>query len=126
MQQNYDLRDAVARVEAARSSLGITRSEQYPNFGTGGSVEINRLSRDGATPIPPVVLPSQNRNFGTATLNLLSFEVDLWGRLRRATEAARQSSERGGKPQGRRYDIGERRCDRLSFFARTRLRTGDF
>ena len=89
LQQNFDLRDAVARVEAARSSLGITRSEQYPNFGASGSVEINRTSRDGATPIPPLLLPSQNRNFGSATLNLLSFEVDLWGRLRRATEAAR-------------------------------------
>jgi outer membrane protein, multidrug efflux system len=89
LQQNYDLRDAVARVEAARASLGITRSDQYPNFGASSSVEINRLSRDGETPIPPVLLASQNRNFGAATLNLLSFEVDLWGRLRRATEAAR-------------------------------------
>jgi multidrug efflux system outer membrane protein len=31
----------------------------------------------------------QNRNWGEAGLNLLSFEVDLWGRLRRSTEAAR-------------------------------------
>src|SRR5512147_2131265 len=30
--RNYDLRDAVARVEAARASLGVTRSEQLPNF----------------------------------------------------------------------------------------------
>jgi len=86
---NYDLRDAATRVEAARANLGITRSNQYPNFGASGSVEINRLSRDGATPIPAALLPSQNRNFGTAALDLLSFEVDIWGRLRRATEAAR-------------------------------------
>ena len=87
--QNYDLRAAVARVEVARAGLGITRSTQFPNFAAGGSVEINRLSRDGATPLPPEILPSQNRNFGSVTLSLLSFEVDLWGRLRRATEAAR-------------------------------------
>jgi len=87
--QNYDLRAAVARVEVARASLGITRSNQFPNFAAAGSVEINRLSRDGATPIPAALLPSQNRNFGSATLGLLSFEVDIWGRLRRATEAAR-------------------------------------
>jgi len=86
---NYDLRDAVARIEAARANLGITRSNQYPNFGASGNVAINRLSRDGETPLPVEFLPSQNRNFGTATLNLLSFEVDIWGRLRRATEAAR-------------------------------------
>src|SRR5580658_1237398 len=87
--QNYDLRDAAARVEAARANLGITRSDQFPQFGASGGVEINRFSRDGATPLPPILLPSQNRNFGTATLNLLSFEVDIWGKLRRATEAAR-------------------------------------
>jgi NodT family efflux transporter outer membrane factor (OMF) lipoprotein len=89
LERNYDLRDAVARVQEARASLGITRSDQYPNFGAGGSVGIDRLSRDGATPLPEQFLPSQNRNYGTAALQLLSFEVDIWGKLRRATEAAR-------------------------------------
>jgi multidrug efflux system outer membrane protein len=87
--QNYDLRDAVARVEAARANLGITRSEQFPQFAGTGAVEINRFSRDGATKLTKQILPAQNRNFGEASLNLLSFEVDLWGKLRRATEAAR-------------------------------------
>jgi len=87
--QNYDLRDAVARVEAARASLGATRSEQFPQFAANGAVEINRFSRDGATQLPRQILQSQNRNFGEASLGLLSFEVDLWGKLRRATEAAR-------------------------------------
>jgi outer membrane protein, multidrug efflux system len=87
--QNYDLRDAVTRVEAARANLGITRSDQFPQFAAGGGVELNRFSRDGATPLPAILLPSQNRNFGSVSLNLLSFEVDLWGKLRRATEAAR-------------------------------------
>ncbi|SPE42083.1 Outer membrane protein OprM [Candidatus Sulfopaludibacter sp. SbA3] len=87
--QNYDLRDAVTRVEASRASLGITRSDQYPQLAAGGEVNINRLSRDGATPIPAALLPSQNRNFGSAALQLLSFEIDIWGKLRRATEAAR-------------------------------------
>jgi outer membrane protein, multidrug efflux system len=89
LEHNYDLRDAVARVEEARANLGVTRSNQFPQFGAGGEVDINRLSRDGATPLPAAFLPSQNRNFGTAALQLLSFEVDIWGRLRRATEAAR-------------------------------------
>ena len=87
--RNYDLRDAIVRVEAARASLGITRSDQFPNIAAGGSVQFNRLSRDGATPLPATFLPSQDRTFGTAVLQLLSFEVDIWGRLRRATEAAR-------------------------------------
>src|SRR6266853_969388 len=87
--QNYDLRDAVARVEAARANLGITRSNQFPNLDAGADISTTRISRNGQTPLPASFVPSQNRTFGGATLNLLSFELDIWGRLRRATEAAR-------------------------------------
>src|SRR5712691_5386964 len=87
--QNYDVRDAAARVEAARANLGITRSNQFPNLDANADISTVRLSRNGATPLPASFVPSQNRTFGGATLGLLSFEVDLWGRLRRATEAAR-------------------------------------
>ena len=52
-------------------------------------MQFRRTSRDGSLPLPATFIPSQNRTFGEATLNLLSFEVDIWGRLRRATEAAR-------------------------------------
>jgi multidrug efflux system outer membrane protein len=91
LERNYDLRDAVARVEEARANLGVTRSNQFPNVDAGAGLEFNRVSRDGATPIPQQLLPSQNRTFGSAALQLLSFEIDIWGRLRRATEAARAS-----------------------------------
>src|SRR5207248_11329290 len=77
--QNYDLRDAVTRVEAARANLGITRSNQYPNVGASGEIQFNRSSRDGSLSLPKSFLPSQNRTFGEASLNLLSFEIDLWG-----------------------------------------------
>ncbi len=87
--ENYDLRDAVTRVEAARANLGITRSNQFPNLAAGGEVSTIRNSRNGQLPLPASFAPSQNRTFGGTTLNLLSFEVDIWGRLRRATEAAR-------------------------------------
>jgi outer membrane protein TolC len=40
-------------------------------------------------PLPPALGQSQNQTFGAATLNLLSFEIDIRGRLRRAKEAAR-------------------------------------
>jgi multidrug efflux system outer membrane protein len=89
LEQNYDLRDAVTRVEMAQANLGITRSDQFPQAGASGDVNVTRLSRNGQLPLPPLLAPSQNRNWGQAQLNLLSFEVDLWGRLRRATEAAR-------------------------------------
>jgi multidrug efflux system outer membrane protein len=89
LKQNYDLRDAVARVYEARANLGVTRSNQIPQVGASGDLEITRLSRDGQFPLPASFVQNQNRNWGSAALNLLSFEVDLWGRLRRATEAAR-------------------------------------
>jgi multidrug efflux system outer membrane protein len=78
--QNYDLRDAVARVEAARASLTITRADQFPNVGASAGITTARLSRDGETPLPPSFVPNQNVTFGQATLNLLSFELDIWGR----------------------------------------------
>jgi outer membrane protein, multidrug efflux system len=87
--QNYDLRDAVARVDEARANLGITRSNQYPQVSASGDLQITRLSRDGQFPLPASFVTDQNRNWGEAALNLLSFQVDLWGQLRRATEAAR-------------------------------------
>jgi outer membrane protein, multidrug efflux system len=87
--ENYDLREAYTRVEQARANLTITRSNQFPQIGAGGSVTANRISRNGSLRLPASFVPSQTRAFGEASLNLLSFEVDIWGRLRRATEAAR-------------------------------------
>src|SRR6266446_4389534 len=66
IQQNYDLREAVARVEAARASLGITRSDQFPQVNASGDVQFHRTSRDGSLPLPPAFLRSQNRTFGEA------------------------------------------------------------
>ena len=46
-----------------------------------------RSSASGSVPVPDGV--DRTRTFGTVAVNLLSFEMDVWGRLRRATEAAR-------------------------------------
>jgi outer membrane protein, multidrug efflux system len=89
LDHNYDLQEAVGRVAAAQANLGITRSDQFPQASGSGDVNVTRLSRNGAFPLPATLVPSQDRNWGQAQLGLLSFEVDLWGRLRRATEAAR-------------------------------------
>src|SRR5258708_16842116 len=62
---NYDLRDAVVRIDAARASLGITRSNQLPNLGASGSGEVNLLSREGPTRAPPPVLPSPTPTSGS-------------------------------------------------------------
>ncbi len=85
--QNYDLRKAVIRVDAARASLGVTRANQFPTIAGGVDARTQRNSRNGSFALPPGT--SQERSFGNVALNLLSFEIDIWGRLRRATEAAR-------------------------------------
>src|SRR5262249_29514350 len=89
LENNWDLRTAVANVEAERAILGITRSTQYPNITTSAAAETTRLSRNGSFALPSSFAASQDRTFGQTALNLLSFEVDIWGRLRRATEASR-------------------------------------
>jgi len=85
--QNYDLRQAIARVNAARANLGITRSEQFPQFAAGADITTIGLSRNGETSLPGGF--SRKRTFGEVLLGLLSFEIDIWGRLRRQTKAAR-------------------------------------
>ena len=84
---NYDLRQAVANIDAARANLGITRSEQYPSIIASGDVINQRQSRSSAFDIPEPV--KRDRSFGSVLLNLLTFELDIGGRLRKKTAAAR-------------------------------------
>ena len=84
---NYDLRQAVANIDAARANLGITRSEQFPSIIASGDVVNQRQSRSSAFDIPEPV--KRDRSFGSVLLNLLTFELDIWGRLRKQTAAAR-------------------------------------
>lgn len=84
---NYDLREAVARLDLARANYGITRADQFPTLAGSSDVTTERLSRSGSFDLPEPT--KRDRTFGSVLLNLLTFEVDVWGRLRRATEAAR-------------------------------------
>ena len=84
---NYDLREAVARIEAARANVGITRSEQFPTIVASSDVINQRQSRSSTFDLPSPV--QRDRSFGSVLLNLLTFEIDIWGRLRKQTAAAR-------------------------------------
>jgi multidrug efflux system outer membrane protein len=86
LESNYDLRDAVERVNVARGNLGITRADQFPTVGASTNITTLRNSTGGAFPLPQGF--DQRRTFGSLALNLLSFEADIWGRLRSATQAA--------------------------------------
>ena len=87
LNHNYDLREAAARIDQARANLGITRSDQYPQFVASADLPTVGRSRSGEVDIPDPL--SRKRTFGSVLLNLLTFELDIWGRLRKATQAAR-------------------------------------
>jgi multidrug efflux system outer membrane protein len=84
---NYDLREAVARIDQARANYGLTRSDQFPTVVASADIVTERRSRSGTVDIPEPI--KQNRTFGSVLLNLLTFELDIWGRLRKATKAAK-------------------------------------
>src|SRR5207247_4719740 len=84
---NYDLHAAVARIDAARANLGLARSDQFPQFEASGDITTVRNSQNGQFAGIPVATAS--RTFGSVLLNLLTFELDIWGRLRQQTKAAR-------------------------------------
>ena len=66
--------------------LGSREPDQYPNFGVGGGFTSIELSREGAFTHSQRKPPTHD--YGTVFLNLFTFEIDIWGRLRRATESA--------------------------------------
>jgi len=83
---NLDLRGAIARVDEARAALGIARADQYPGVSANASASRNRISQQSTLTIPPGVNPEYSDY--RATLSA-SYEIDFWGKYRRATEAAR-------------------------------------
>ena len=83
---NKNIKIAAANVEQAAAVLMQVRSPLFPQFGYSGSDTRERPSGTLYTSIPGR-LPDPRTTyeaFGTA-----SWELDLWGRIRRQTEAAR-------------------------------------
>jgi multidrug efflux system outer membrane protein len=81
LQQNYDVRIAAARIVQARALLGITHADQLPEASAAASAVNERVPRVPGRP------PVQ-----TSALQLsasLAWELDFWGKFRRATESAR-------------------------------------
>ena len=84
---NKDLKIATANVDQAAAQYGIVRSAQFPQLGANASAERQRVSQNAA-----VAIPAGEEQFNDFGVNLsASFELDIWGRLRRATESARAS-----------------------------------
>jgi len=84
---NQQLKAAMARVEQARATARVARSELLPSLNLDPSYTRQRIS------------PNQVPSFGSLTANTfstpldLSYEIDLWGRVRRGFESARADAQ---------------------------------
>lgn len=86
LQSNFDARLAVERVAEVRARLGFVRADLYPRLDGGAAAGVVRDSRRAA-PLSPLI---QDPDYQTYQIfGALSWELDVFGRLRRATEAER-------------------------------------
>jgi outer membrane protein, multidrug efflux system len=81
---NYDLKQAVARVEQARNLAVSARAPLFPQIGYGGDIGRGR----NAVFNTPASLSGGTASSAQVNLNLV-WEIDFWGRIRRLSEAAR-------------------------------------
>jgi multidrug efflux system outer membrane protein len=81
LQQNYDVRIAATRILQAQAQLGITRAGQLPAI-AGGAEATNQRSAQSR------FLPAFETSTNQVNLSL-QWELDFWGKFRRATQAAR-------------------------------------
>jgi len=82
---NRDLALAAARVDEARALLRVADSRVVPAIDATAQRDRTRASEVSPIPLPPSAI---ERNSYRAQLNL-SYELDLWGRLRGAGDVAR-------------------------------------
>jgi multidrug efflux system outer membrane protein len=81
LQQNYDVRIAGARILQAQAQLGITRADQFPTVAAGAGISDQRSAKS-------LFLPPFETSTGQLNVSA-GWELDFWGKFRRATEAAR-------------------------------------
>jgi multidrug efflux system outer membrane protein len=81
---NYDLKQAIARVEEARNQAAAANAAFFPQVGYGGDIGRGRNALYNS------LAPLNGATASSAQLNLnAAWEIDLWGRIRRSSEAAR-------------------------------------
>jgi len=86
LKENKDIMIATARVEEFVGRYAITRASLFPQADAGAAVGRSRATDNSSTPLTPATInPADNYS---ASLNA-SWEIDLWGKLRRAKEASR-------------------------------------
>jgi outer membrane protein, multidrug efflux system len=81
LQQNYDVRIAATRILEAQAQLGITRADQFPTV-SAGLAGVNLRS-------PQTKFLGAYDTSATQVSGSFAWDLDFWGKYRRATEAAR-------------------------------------
>jgi outer membrane protein, multidrug efflux system len=81
LQQNYDVRIAASRILQAQAVLGITRADQLPSIAAGAAASSQRSPQSR-------IIPAFESSANQVSI-ALAWELDFWGKFRRATEAAR-------------------------------------
>lgn len=86
LRNNRDVRLAAARVDEYEARLAGARAPGQPAVGYSADTGRQQATRVGPRPLPPGTPATAN----STTVGLsASWELDLWGRIRRSTEAAR-------------------------------------
>ena len=86
LRENNDIKTAAARVEEFLGRLRTTRAGLFPQINAGASAQRLDVTRYTNPVFPP---GTQNPYSELEPYVSVSWEIDLWGQLRRATEAAR-------------------------------------
>jgi len=100
LQENLDLQIASARVDEFAGRYGFVRADLFPQVGASAAAGRQRTTGETGNTLPPGT--NLTLNSYSAVLNA-GWELDVWGRIRRATEAAR--AELVASEEGRRAVI---------------------
>ncbi len=79
LKNNKDVLIAASRVEEARLVVGYTKADQWPAIGYTGDASRRDLN----------IMGNENAFNNFSALGNLNWEIDFWGKYRRATESAR-------------------------------------
>lgn len=85
LRYNQDLALAFARLDEARALAGVAKSEYFPTVNLGAQFGESQMSEVGSTPLLGGARTIKTNQVGIAA----SYELDLWGKVRRSNEAAR-------------------------------------